>query len=89
MGGSVRADAYWQAKSEDGRTCERRVRTELNVCSVVAVYHNLLVSEVGQSADCAGVSMRLPPSGPNPKEVTTQSEEVDRRCRGRTTRKRF
>ena len=33
--------------------------------------------------------MRLPPSGPNPMEVTTQSEEVDRRCRGRTTRKWF
>ena len=24
MGGSVRADAYWQAKSEDGRTYEKR-----------------------------------------------------------------
>ena len=67
----------------------REERTELTCGSVVAVYHNLLVSEMGQSADCAGVSMRLPPSGPNPKEVTTQSEEVDRRCRGRTTRELF
>ena len=24
MGGSVRADAYWQAESKDGRTYERR-----------------------------------------------------------------
>mgnify|MGYP005752050433 CR=1 FL=1 len=39
-------DAYLQAKSEDGRTYEKE-RTELTCGSVVVVYHNLLVSEMG------------------------------------------
>ena len=49
MGGSVRAWLMPIGRRRVRMAVRMREekRTELNVCSVVAVYHNLLVSEMG------------------------------------------
>ena len=64
MGGSVRADAYWQAKSEDGRTYEENgtvVRSWL--CTTTCWFLKWAVSGL-----CGCLYAVV--GGPDPREVT-------------------